>query len=530
MKKYYILFIFILHGLISTAQINFQSGFGDTVADYGTKVVKITTGGYLVIGPTGVDQTNNADVAIYFANQIGEMNSSVKIGLNKDEYPSGLVETAGGGFIISGTTYSSPLDTLNSDIFVAKINSTGDVLWSNVYGTTNEDNAESLFKTPEGNFIISGSTSNSANTLHSALVIKINENGDVIWSNTYKPTASTYFFQGDITFDNQYVFGGGAFTGTNDENYIVKTDTAGNVRWEKSFGTTGADWIRDIKSTSDSGFIIAGISSENTAGDTDQCIIKLDSVGSINWAYNYGTVGYDRSFSVIENSIQHYIVCGYSNISTSGGIINQMVMEEIENSGNIVWANIYGDSVETSEGYYVINGIDDGYAAVGYSVAYGDPNGDVDLVKTDNFGVAGCDEFPLFLTRNTAQLFEGTPDPSIRSSILLNQQSVAMISEPFTNSYAQNCVFDYIKDDISSKNSDKQFVKLFPNPTENLLNIEMDFGEAVIVIYDQLGRVVSDQKISASKSSIDVSFLAPGFYHLQLKSGNNLAEGRFIKE
>lgn len=526
MKKIYIVFTCILLGLFCSAQIKFQSGFGDTMTDIGTKVVKTSNGGYCIIGTTEQNHKDTTDIAVYFVNYLGEMSTSVIIGLSRNEFPTGLVETSDSGFIISGTTYSSPIDTTHSDIFALKINSVGDVLWSNIYGGADDDDAQSIMKTPDNNFVIVGSTKSYGSASKSALVLKIDENGDQKWCNVSSASLSNYFNQGDITYDKQYILGGGSFNGSSDDNYIVKMDTSGSIIWSKRYGTNGADWISDIKTTSDSGFIIAGISSENTAGDTDQNVIKLDSTGGLTWAYNYGTSNYDRSFSIIENSSHHFIVCGYTNISPPGSTINQLVLDEIDSAGNVVWANIYGDSIQTSEGYYLIPGQKDGYAAVGFSVIF-EPNGDAFFLKTDDNGIGGCYEFPISLIQNSSPLTVSSGAVGIL--VQLNHQSIAMTSNNFTDSYAQDCVIDNIKN-ITTNNSANNSARLYPNPAGKLLNIEMEMDDATATVFDQLGRSILKQKFNSPKTTIDLSFLSPGVYFLELKSKNKLSRNKFIKE
>ena len=527
MKKIYIVFIFVLQNLMSSAQINFQSGFGEFESDNGSKVVRTSDGGYCVVGATNLNHVDSVDIAVYFANYLGEMDASVRIGLSKNDFPTGLEQTSDGGFIISGTTYSSPIDLLNSDIFAIKIDNSGVVEWAYVYGGADDDEAQSIRKTLEDEYIIVGSTKSFGATAKSALVLKIDENGNQIWCNVSSPSVSNHFAQADITFDGNYILGGGSFNGTDDDNYILKLDTAGTVMWANRFGTTAADWINDIKSTADSGFIIAGISNENTAGDSDQCVIKLDSTGGITWAYNYGTPYTDRSFSVIQDVQNNYVVCGYTDVDSLAGVINQLVLEKLDIAGNVLWTNIYGDSSQAYEGYYVTHGIYDGYIALGYSVAFGDPNGDAFFLKTLDDGISGCDEFQHSLIRNPVTLTWNTGTTA--QLVTLASQSISPVSTGFTNSYAQNCYFDNIID-FKGNTASENFAKVYPNPTTDLLNIETEFEAESIDVYDQVGRIVLSFKSNTSIPTIDVSSLKPGIYLLQIFSKNDFAKARFIKE
>ena len=87
MKKIYIAFICILFTFYCSAQVNFQSGFGDTLTDDGSKFVITADDGYCIVGATGLNQIDGSDIAVYFINYLGEMNSSIRIGLSKNEFP-----------------------------------------------------------------------------------------------------------------------------------------------------------------------------------------------------------------------------------------------------------------------------------------------------------------------------------------------------------------------------------------------------------------------------------------------------------
>ena len=149
------------------------------------------------------------------------------------------------------------------------------------------------------------------------------------------------------------------------------------------------------------------------------------------------------------------------------------------------------------------------------------------LSKTIDDGVTGCDEFDLFLTRNSTTLTDSSGGAG--QLILLSVQPASMNSFSFTNSYAQNCYVDNIKD-IKNKNSPNNSAKLYPNPAENLLTVETEIEDATATIYDQLGRAIFKQKFNSLKTTIDVSGISPGVYYLELKSKNALTGNKFIKE
>jgi hypothetical protein len=524
MKKIYYQLIFILFSFTSsTAQIQFQNGYGDTLMEKGTVIISTSTGGYCIVGPTGLNYTDSSDVAVYVTDSAGDLLLSVKAGLPGNEFPTGLVETDNGDFIISGTTYASPLDTVNSDVFAMRITAAGGfVIWWQVYNGIGNDEANSILKTPDNNYLIAGSSTSSDTLLKSGMALKINDSGQQLWCKLISSLPYNYFNSAEVSYDLNYLLAGGTSDSLGkSDNLIVKMDTLGNVIWGKRFGTPESDVINSITLNADSGFIAAGFSLGLTGNDTDQCIIKLDSAGNVNWANYYGTANTDIVFSVLESFNSHYVTCGYSVVTGPGGDLMQMTMNEIDSAGNLVWANSYDFQTDESYGKNVIVGLDGGFAATGYSKSFGDQNGDVYFVKTDGNGASGCNEFPITFLKSPATLQDSlgvTTQSFIFTDTLLN-----IYSDIFINQYGQNC-FATVINNASENNS----VKLFPNPAKDKLYIESDFSNLTVSVFDITGKKAGDYKFKSSFGSIDVSTLVSGVYFIRIQSESGSIVKKFI--
>jgi hypothetical protein len=517
MKKIWFAFAIILQSISSFSQVIFQTGYGDTTMESGVSITR-TDDGYTFIGIAGENNTDSSDIALFHITTTGELQWSFKTGLNKDEIVSAMVMTSDSGYLITGTTFSSPLDPTHSDIFVCKFSSEGDLQWGKVIGGNNFDEAKSMTKTPEGNYLITGNTKSYGTATISALALKIDETGYVIWCNVNNAAPVTFFNNAAIAGDGKYILAGGADNAGNIDNYVVKMDTNGSIIWGKRYGSAGSEWLNGIQSVA-GGFVTAGLSTQSTAGDTDQCIMKIDSAGGIVWANNYGTTEYDRANDVIENSNNHFVVIGTSNFTSIG----QMVMEEIDNNGNIVWSNSYGSLSETTTGASLIHGTGVGYAGIGYSVSFGDPHGDVYVVKTDNTGTSGCAENPFTLIKNSPALTVTTGANG--QLVVPDSMEIFMNTAAYIDQYAENCFSDKIHEIVN-----EGLIKLYPNPAISTLQIEADFGKAIATIIDTFGQKVAQHNITAIKSTVDVKALKPGTYFLEIKGENKFARVQFVKQ
>src|SRR5215831_8113100 len=128
------------------------------------------------------------------------------LGGTGDEICSAGVQTSDAGFIIAGLSDSHDGDVTgnhgDADFWIAKLNSVGKLSWENSYGGTDYDQASSIEQTIDGGYITAGNS----------------------WSTN-----------GDVT---------GHHGGSDDYNgdyWVVKTDSMGNLQWEKAYGGSDLD-------------------------------------------------------------------------------------------------------------------------------------------------------------------------------------------------------------------------------------------------------------------------------------------------
>src|SRR2546425_5786545 len=202
-------------------------------------------------------------------------------------------QTPDGGYIIGGELdyYVSASYTL-SEILVFKLDSTGTLVWQHDYSIGTDSYAESLALTSDGGFIVSGSVSITTGSSYSSsvLLLKLDSTGSPQFAKTYAPSGSVS--QLTITGAQQTADGGYAFAGYYFQNtvyderaWLVKTDSAGKVQWDKIYGADVEYSDRSFLSfqqTSDGGFIAAGVTNQYNDGYGSLWLVKTDSNGNIS--------------------------------------------------------------------------------------------------------------------------------------------------------------------------------------------------------------------------------------------------------
>jgi len=282
---------------------------------------------------------------------------------------SAVVRTEDGGYAIAGYTYSFGF----IDFSLVKIDAVGTVQWNKTYGGTGDDYGYSLIQTSDGGYAMAGSTSSFGAAGGRAYLVKTDAAGNMQWNKTYGAIAcwGSSVVQ---TSDGGYAIAGtiSTFPISNWDVYLVKTDAAGNMQWNKTYGVTADNFGYSVVQTSDGGYAIAGYTQPY---GYDVYLVKTDTVGTMQWNKTYGLTIEDIGYSVIQTTDGGYAIAGRSG----GGVY----LVKTDTVGSMLWNKTYA----AGTGYSVVQTWDGGYAIGGYTyTGLIDIGDDAYLVKTDGAG------------------------------------------------------------------------------------------------------------------------------------------------
>jgi len=204
-----------------------------------------------------------------------------------------MIKTNIDGFILVGVT---EIDPPSADGLVIKTNSIGDTLWLNTYGGASYDELYSICEDNNGNYLICGTTYNLVNGSYDIYVIKITVNGELIWDRSFGGTGPDNSYSIIQTNDNNYVIVGSteSFGAEGIDVYLIKINSDGDTIWTRTFGGASDDWASSIQETVDGGYIILGYT-HSFGGNKDVYLIKTDENGQV--------LGMDDCLSPINNRI-----------------------------------------------------------------------------------------------------------------------------------------------------------------------------------------------------------------------------------
>lgn len=195
-------------------------------------------------------------------------------------------QTTDKGYIVAGFAHINYYDsTRHKDIMIVKTDTFGVEKWRKFFGGTADDFGTFVRQDKDKNYFISGTTNSyGVGTESNMYLIKLDSLGDSLWTKTYggnlTETATALCPTNDggcILVGKSNSFSTGDFDG-----YIVKTDTNGDTLWTKTYGGIGEETINSVQQTTDNGYIMAGFTNSQGAGNFDMWLLKTDSLGNRN--------------------------------------------------------------------------------------------------------------------------------------------------------------------------------------------------------------------------------------------------------
>ena len=260
-------------------------------------------------------------------------------GTKNDNFQS-VVNSTDGGYAILGFTQSNDFDISDKtdesfDFWLLKFSADDVLLWSKTFGGSEDDRGADLIATNDGGFALFGfSKSTNGNLTENA---------------------------------------------GNQDFWIIKTSSTGDISWQKTFGFSGADVGTSLIQTTDSGFLITGVLDVTASGGQgnktaqkhaggDVWAIKLDASGNKEWQNYFGGTNTDTPFGIQETDDNSFIIIASSdsndfNITNNKGQYDFWILK-IAGDGALIWQKNFGGSeieeprgiCKTNDGNFLIVG------------------------------------------------------------------------------------------------------------------------------------------------------------------------------
>ncbi|RPD49134.1 DUF7619 domain-containing protein [Paracnuella aquatica] len=349
-----------------------------------------------------------------------------------------LLQARNGNLIVGGTK-----DSISFDVFLAEIDVNNNIVWSKTYG--NRMSREDMLSVEEGiggGYVILGVASVEGEEVGSlkggedAWVIRVDNNGDVLWKKTYGGSADDKANHIEKVGNSGYIMIGetessdGDLRGVRDpldglrqgRIWVARLDVNGNHLWSRVFGGSAIEDVGVIiRHTSDNGFVLgANMASTDFNGSSnhgawDIWLAKLNSSGSLEWNRCFGGASYEQ-LSDIEITNDGFLVAGgtmsddgdvsgfHGDAANNPNYLGDGWVFKVSNAGAIQWQKCIGGTLSEyiTDISYTQNG---DIIGVGTTASW-----DGDIPKT-----RGKEDVMLFRLSNDAKIewvktFGGTED------------------------------------------------------------------------------------------------------------------------
>jgi hypothetical protein len=260
--------------------------------------------------------------------------------------------------------------------------------WQKCLGGTNIDEGKSVVQTKDGGYVVAGYTwsfDGDVTGNHGTVdywVVKLDGSGNMLWQQCYGGASNDVARSILETIDGGYV----VFGNTNSNNgqvtgnhgggdcWVVKLDSLGILQWQKCLGGILGDFAGSIKQTNDGGYVLAGYTNSNDGdvsgnhGVSDMWLVKLDSSGVLQWQKCFGGTDSDYAQSVDQTNDGGYVVAGWTN-SNDGDVTgnhggSDYWILKIDGFGNLQWQQCLGGTAN-DVAYSVEQTTDGGYVVSG---------------------------------------------------------------------------------------------------------------------------------------------------------------------
>jgi len=363
------------------AQTSFQAVIGNT--DYAYSVVQDADGSFLIAGYTWNFGLGIEDCYVAKLDSNGNMLWSKTYGSIGSEVINDI-QIVDNGYIMVGSRFS--IVTAGRDIYMIKTSKSGNLLWSKIYGGMYAEDAYSVEQTTDKGFILAGGTTSFGIGQGGVYLLKTDSTGNLLWSKTYSGTNSDGARSVQQTLDGGFIIAGSAFSNGlfYSEFYLLKTDSIGNLQWTKTFGGSQTELAYKVVQTIDSGYAISGYTYSFGSGLPDYLFIKTDKNGNLQWSRTFGSpLSVDKNFDMKYTSDGGYILAGKTWVPSS--FQGQGYVIKLDSLGTVEWSQVYGDSAQ-SEFYSVFQNADGGYVFAGWTNGFVGSFSNMYIVKTDSLG------------------------------------------------------------------------------------------------------------------------------------------------
>ena len=403
--------ISVANGYAQAPAVEWLRCYGSNYGDEPRDVKPTSDGGYIM---TAYVSNSSNDVSVHFdegsldiwvvkINANGAIEWEISIGDKNYQFAGGVVESADGGYVVGGTTYSSSnclLGDNSSNIILVKLSSKGEWLWEKEYGGSGNEFLSELDLSADGGFLLTGHSTSSDGDLtnnngaEDFWIVKTDASGNIIWQKSFGGSRTDQGVSAAVApGGGYYIVGSSESTdfdfGLNygDSDFLIlHLSERGELIWQKKFGGSNHDFAWAVSAAPDGGAVMAGMTnsvdgdvtrSGRAASDIDIWVVKVDGSGNLQWQKSFGGPKDENAFDLAPTMDGGFLLCGItesldSDAPCTNGNTDIWVIR-INGSGVIEWQKALGGEVNDF-GLCIVENKDRSIMVAGITCSAGLPN------------------------------------------------------------------------------------------------------------------------------------------------------------
>jgi len=297
-----------------------------------------------------------------FADAQNDTTNIYTYGGGRDESCNQIRSTSDKGYILIGTT--SSFGAGNTSFYAVKTDSLCHRQWSRVFGGSRNQAGCGVAVTKDKGFAFVGYTDSYGSGGYDAMLVRTDSLGNVLWQKYYGGSDWDFGYSVKQTRDGGFILCGLTYSYGSGQGdvYMVRTDKNGDTLWTKSFGGTGFDVGNALMNEGDSLYVIAGSSTSFGPGDTSLYFLQIDTLGHLKNTHRFGCSHNTVAYSIAPASGNGYVMMG-SMDSLNPGVRGQMLLRT-DHQGNFSWLMPLSSAPYQDIGKEVIQNKDSTFLAV----------------------------------------------------------------------------------------------------------------------------------------------------------------------
>ena len=350
-------------------QTVWEKTFGGNEDDVAQSIVALTDGESAIAGTCRSFGAQATDICLMRMDPNGEMEWKLLLGGAKDEEARQVIKSQDGNLLVFGRSKSYSKND-DFDFYLAKVSIQGEKIWEKTFGGDRDEVAGGIALASDGSMFVVGDSNSYKRKYNDIYIAKLDKNGEMITSYMIGSKKEDSAQAITRTKDGNMVLVGYRETGRAGDRdfFIMKLDTNGNKIWSKTYGEDDIDRLNSVVATDDGGIVATGSTRSYKSALTDLSVMKLDTNGMMVWHKIYGFKYYEYGNGVTKLSDGGFMVSG--GTSSLGKGDHDLYMLAFDKTGAITWSHVYGGrDKDTGTG---IAQLDDGsVVSVGNTASFG---------------------------------------------------------------------------------------------------------------------------------------------------------------